>query len=333
MEKYDMFLFGNGLTLELFSQLNNYVDTEYQYLLKFDDFLQKYIFNDLQSIHQNRINKFLSKGSNIDIDKKNFILRNEFGKYYNKFNCDFEYNLCYGYFRKEIIEYDFDIVQNYFPVFYNLWHNMVYEYFENTKILKQIQRFNQSIQKILNYPTNIYTTNFDLYFESLKPKHIHGKFIKNLNKIDNIILEVINHSKSKIDYKTIWGYNGYGKYGILKTCYDRNKYSNLFAYDFLFDSNLKFNNIIIYGLSFSLSAVPEKNPDKLGYESLPFKHLVNDNHILFTICDKQKHNENLIITFAYYDEKQKEHFEKITQSFNLKNVNYIHSSEFKFTIK
>lgn len=74
---YDLFLFGNGLTINLLNQLKHFIPIEKYYLLNIDIFLRTYINDSLTNREQNIINILYQGNSSPDILRKNRKLRNE----------------------------------------------------------------------------------------------------------------------------------------------------------------------------------------------------------------------------------------------------------------
>lgn len=329
---YDLFLFGNGLTINLLNQLKPFIPIEKHYLLNIDSFLITYINDSLTSREQNKINILYRGNSSSDIYIKNKKLRNELSKFYEHCDGNIEYWFGVDLFNKNNTNYDYEIIQSIFPVLYNIWFDVLYDYLDYSNLLTKISSFNKSINKILNKPLKNITTNFDWLFDELNPEHIHGSFVENIKQYNDLILEFEDDSKNTFKFKTCWGHNGIGKGIILHEYFSKNMYANLFTYDFLFNLNLSFDNILIYGMGFQKSGYTKalEKVDEIYYK--PQTGGVIDEHILIRLLAMQNRNQLKSITFAFYSDSELNYYEELTELYNLKNVTYIRSSEFNFTI-
>ena len=149
--KYDGFLYGNGLTLNLLYHLKQYIPQEKQYLLNIDDFLKKLIAGQASKREENKV----------------FI----------------------GIYKKESVEtrkfFNFTGIINVFPALYNIWWIILSEYLSFLKLDDKLENFYKSVDKVLGNPTNVWTTNFDLFSESLHPEHLHGYFLREIRGYQN----------------------------------------------------------------------------------------------------------------------------------------------------
>lgn len=328
--KYDAFLFGNGLTINLLHQLKEYIPKEKHYLLSIDSFLKEYISDSLNTQEQNKINILFRGKSAAETYSINKKLRNELSKFYDTGNGNIEYRFGVGLFIKNKLDYSYDLIQSIFPVLYNIWFNVLYNYLEYSKLVIKISLFNKSIVEILDRPKFI-TTNFDLFFDELNPDYIHGKFIKNIKKYSDIILEYNDESMNTYNFKTCWGHSGIGKGENLYKYFLKHKYTDFFDFDFLFNPNISFDNILIYGMSFHKAGYL-KDMEKFDNKySRPQIGGVIDEHILFRLSALQKKNQLTNITFAFYNETTDlEHYKNLLNLYNLENVQFINASEFDF---
>lgn len=126
------------------------------------------------------------------------------------------------------------------------------------------------------------------------------------------------------------GHNGIVKANILHEYFSKNMYANLFAYDFLFNPNLSFDNILIYGMGFQKSGYTKalEKVDETYYK--PQTGGVIDEHILIRLLAMHNKNQLKNITFAFYCDSELSYYKELTALYTLKNVNYIKSSEFNF---
>lgn len=331
MEKYDAFLFGNGLTLNLLNQLKEYVPVEKRYLLNLDDFLNAYINNNLNSNEVKTMNALYYEKTRSDKLHYNKILKKQLNIYYqSEKNYNIEYWFGIMLFEKKIEKLDYDAIMSAFPFLYNLWHNLLLEYLEYLQLNNLIINFNQSLIAILNNPTKIYTTNFDGLFDFIHPKHIHGSFVKNFKQPIDLVLKF--EGDKIVHYKTVWGFNGEGKYNSLSEYY-KEKHDRYFDFEFLFSEDIKINHLLIYGISFQPAGYLDLLKNTKQTHLIKYKNSYIDDHILKRMNYLQNTNRLNSITFAYFDEKDKIRYKHLAKIFGLKNVSYILSSEFKFTIK
>lgn len=66
-------------------------------------------------------------------------------------------------FKDEEIKECFQI----FPALYNIWHIILKDYLEYLGLGCNIKNFYQSVYNNISNPQNIWTTNFDLFAESI----------------------------------------------------------------------------------------------------------------------------------------------------------------------
>ena len=72
--KYDGFLYGNGLTINLLFQLKQYIPQEKQYLLNIDGFLQKLVAGEISPREENKVLVGIYRQSNINTQRSFSIL-------------------------------------------------------------------------------------------------------------------------------------------------------------------------------------------------------------------------------------------------------------------
>ena len=101
IEKYDGLIYGNGLTLNLFSQLKTFIDKDKHYLLNIDDFILKLIENELTYREKNRIFKVLFGKENRRSQSNFDSLLEKLKKYYEEWDGNIEYHMGSNLFLKE----------------------------------------------------------------------------------------------------------------------------------------------------------------------------------------------------------------------------------------
>lgn len=168
---YDGILFGNGMSINLLSQLKKGVPEEKQYLLNLDSFIKYWIEGKLTERENRQLYRaFYGNGK----DKWKFYetMKSAFASYYEKYDSNIEYAMGCLLFKDEEIKECFQI----FPALYNIWHIILKDYLEYLDLGCNIKNFYQSVYNNISNPQNIWTTNFDLFAESIQAKHIHGRF-------------------------------------------------------------------------------------------------------------------------------------------------------------
>ena len=178
---YDGILFGNGMSINLLSQLKKYVPQEKQYLLNLDNFI-KYWIDEKVSERENRQLYRAFYGNSKDKWKYYELMKATFVSYYEKYDSNIEYAMGSLLFKDEEIKKCFQI----FPALYNIWHLILKDYLEYLGLVCNIKNFYQSVYNYISNPQNIWTTNFDLFAESIQAKHIHGRFLEEMKSGSSI---------------------------------------------------------------------------------------------------------------------------------------------------
>lgn len=114
--EFDGFLFGNGLSINLLSQINSFIDDEKKYLLNFDKFIKNFFDNALSEREERLIFNFFYKKKTIEnikyFEKLKIVIKN----YYSKRDGNIEY-----WFGRDMFEnndYDFSSIKNFMPHHY-----------------------------------------------------------------------------------------------------------------------------------------------------------------------------------------------------------------------
>lgn len=324
-------LFGNGLSLNLISQLKPLIKSDKQYLLHIDDFLTAFIANQLSPREESRIFKlFYDKKdtTNLIFFKK---LKEAFNQYYKAHDSNIEYWFGADLFTKEEAwEYDYPAIKTSFPFLYNIWHEIMLDYLSYLNLNQSLDNFEESIISIVGRDGHIFTTNFDRLFEGLKPDHIHGSFVKGIKKKEE--LAYTRRSKTTFDYKCLWGWNGIGKLEEISKIREIPGHQKYFDLDFFFDKNINMRNILIYGIGFQNSGYEKKLSASMPKYKNPTIGGIIDEHILIRLKEMQNLGQLRKITFAYYSESDYQHYEYLSDYFGLSEVSFIKSSSLPFSI-
>lgn len=323
---YDGIMFGNGMSLNLLQQLRGYIPTDKQYLLDIDDFL-KYWINGKITKREERILYHSLYGNKID--KWNFFekLKNDLQKYYDCYNADIEYVL--GTLLFEETEYKEMI--SFFPALYNIWHIVLMDYLKYLDLFPKIQKYYESVKRITGNPQYIWTTNFDLYGESIKPEHIHGRFLVQMKKYEDVVYKKINNGK-KFYFKYIWGHNGIGKLRNIEQIMRFADYSNFFDFKFFFDSNIRMDTMLIYGMGFRKAGFVNELATAYSKYNKAALGAIIDEHILMRINGMITSGMLNHVDITFFDEKEKIHLKEAMEATMVNKYQLIHFSDLNFTI-
>ena len=207
--KYDGFLFGNGLTVNLFQKLKSKVPKDKKFLLSIDEFLVEISEGKNKEI-DNYIFELLYKE---DLSNRyNFQkLKQEINRYYvSGGNSNIEYEFGKYLFLKETVAYDYDLMMSLFPYLYNIWYNIVYKYIIDNFEIENIQLDDetaiQMIKKVLGIENLVSIQNLNVNKRNEKIAHvakIEGIQRKQLARILGVSERLIYRAvkSSKIDTK------------------------------------------------------------------------------------------------------------------------------------
>ena len=328
--KYDGILFGNGMTLNLLSQLKSQTIKQKRYLLDIDDFLKSYISNSISPREEERIfSLFYDQKCPKNIMYFNKI-KKEIANYYMVHNSNIEYWLGKDLFMASHCGYNFSLIKTIFPGLYNIWHEIMFDYLFYSGQQPYIKNFSHSVKHVLDTDLYVFTTNFDRLLNDLCPQHLHGSFVSRYKKYREICFSFIN--EEEFYFKCLWGWNGIGKQEYIKNLKTIREHGDYFDFDFFFDENICVKNLLIYGMGFQISGYMSN----LAQVNLKYKNPIHggiiDDHILQRLRVMQSSRQLSNITFAYYSDKDKHHYEQLAALFNLRNVDYIPSQLFDFHI-
>ena len=323
-------LFGNGLSLNLIGQLKPLVTPNKHYLLNIDDFLKAFIKQQLSPREENIIFKTFYTSKNISNLKHFKILKDDLSRYFTAHDANIEYWLGADLFCVEKCGYDFLAIKTVFPVLYNIWHEIMLDYFTYLNLNENIIRFGNSVMSLMNRTSHVYTTNFDRLFENLNPEHLHGTFVKSYVKQEQLIFSFID-SKTYY-YKCLWGWNGIGKLSFIEDIKGRTGYENYFDFDFFYDKDVHIENLLIYGMGFQISGYMKAISASIPKYTQPTVGGVIDEHILMRLKGLQEHGQLKNITFACYSDSEKQYYKQLVSCYDIKKVDYKMSSSFNFSI-
>ena len=326
---YDGIIFGNGMSINLISQIKPYVPVEKQYLLELDNFIKSWIDGKLAEKENRQIYRIFY-GNSKDKWKYYELMKNIFSAYYEKYDSNIEYAMGRLLFIDEKDERIKECIQ-FFPAIYNIWHIILKEYVDYLGLGSAIKNYYETVYSIISNPRNIWTTNFDLFAESIRVKHIHGKFVSDMKNYSDVIYKFIDGGDSYY-YKYIWGHNGIGKMFLidkLKEYSDCNQYFNL---DFFFSNDVKLDKLLIYGMGFKTSGFIDDMKETMPRYNKPAFGAIIDEHILMRIGGMQNLGILNQLDVAYYDERERAYLEDVLCETHIKSYNLIPSSSFDFSI-
>ena len=78
-------------------------------------------------------------------------------------------------------------IKTVFPILYNIWYILLMEYLQYRNCDSKIQNYYDQVRQMTGNPQYIWTTNFDLFGESIHPEHLHGRFVQPLNRYEDVI--------------------------------------------------------------------------------------------------------------------------------------------------
>jgi hypothetical protein len=328
--KFDAILFGNGMTLNLLKQLKPYICEEKRYLLNINDFLKKMIGNQISVRENQRIFNVLYRNNSPDNNKNYSKLKNELRRYYLDNNANIEKILGQDLFLET--NYDKGLMKGIFPLLYNIWFDLAYEYLIYSRLENYMKNFYDSVKQVLKNDCVIYTTNFDYLADNyLEVNHLHGSFVNGIKKYDDSIL-IMKNDKEFL-FKYIWGWNGVGKLNLINEIKRAKHFEKYFDFRF-FDECFRMDSLLIYGIGFQRSGYITNDFIKAypKYENNLTIGTVIDEHLLVRIktLQKLKQLDNIIV--SYYSEEEKDYLKVLFNEYGIKNLGFAKSSEFAFSI-
>lgn len=250
MEKYDGVIFGNGMTINLLSQLKRLFPEDKLYLLSLDDFMKAFYQSKLSLEEDNRVFSIYYKRKDISSLQYFQRMKSEFENYYELYNGNIEYHFGSDLFNDKFI-YNNPLMKSLFPAFYNIWFEILFDYIEDVGLGGYVSKFYSSFSEIIN-TSNIWTTNFDRFADKvIKVGHIHGSFVTKLKNYKELIYYF--KDENNFCFKCIWGWNGLGKYTTIQEYIKCKDYQDYFDFSIFISDVIYIKNLLLYGVGFQKS--------------------------------------------------------------------------------
>lgn len=323
---YDGVMFGNGMSLNLLQQLKSFVPKDKQYLLDINDFLKCWIKGKV-SQREEKIFYTSLYGNKKDKWKFFELLKDKVALYYETYDADIEYTLGALLFK----ESEYKEIILFFPAIYNIWYIILSDYLNYLDLKPMFINFYESVKQITGNPRYIWTTNFDLFGESINPEHIHGRFLVKIKAYEDIVYKMINNGANYY-FKYIWGHNGIGKLNNIQQLMKFDDYRDFFDFDFFFDNNIRIDKMLIYGMGFKKSGFTEDL--KMAYpkyNKAAFGAII-DEHILMRINSMQNLGILNQVYITYFKDEEKRHLKEVMEAVMIKNYCLIKCQDFGFSI-
>lgn len=323
---YDGIMFGNGLTLNMLNQIKKFVPREKRYLLNINEFLKQWTNNKLTTREER---KFYSCIYGQATDRWHYfeIIKKEITKYFEKYDADIEYTMGVLLFK----ESEYRNAIQLFPAIYNIWYIILKDYLDYLDTSIQISNFYKSVRDMTENPKYIWTTNFDLFGESIKPEHIHGKFLSQMKRYEDVVYKMMNNRKNYY-YKYIWGHNGIGKLNNIQQLSQYSDCGNFFDFGYFFDNTIKMDRMFIYGMGFKKAGyVEELKTAYPKYENVTIGAIV-DEHILIRIKGMQNLGLLNKVDISYFNEVEKKYLEEVMEAVNIKEYALVKCQDYEFNI-
>lgn len=322
---YDGVMFGNGMSLNLLQQLKPLVPKDKQYLLDVNEFLKSWIEGKI-SQREERIFYTSLYGNKKDRRKFFGLLKENVTSYYGTYDADIEYTLGMLLFKESEHK---DMIRL-FPAIYNIWHIILCDYLKYLNLGSNIAKFYESVVYILGNPRYRWTTNFDLFGESINPEHIHGRFLIKMKAYEDVIYKKINNGANYY-FKYIWGHNGNGKSNNIQQLTKYGDYMDFFDFDFFYNDFIRMDKMLIYGMGFKKSgftvdlrvAYPKYNKAVSG--------AIIDEHVLERIKVLQDLKMLNQVDITYFNNEEERHLEEVMEAVAIKKYDLIKCRDFAFS--
>lgn len=324
--KYDGILFGNGMTLNLLKQIKPFIPETKQYLLDIDDFLKCWINNEITN-REERIFYSSIYGNRSDRWKYFEKLKNDVREYYGKYDTNIERVL--GELlgvkseEKEIITF--------FPAIYNIWYIILNDYLEYLNLEPKIRAYYKSVKSITGCPQYIWTTNFDLFGESIDPEHIHGRFLTKMRKYEDVVYKLINGGESYY-FKYIWGHNGIGKKNNIEQLRRYFDFKEYFDFDFFYNNDIQMDKLLIYGMGFKQSGFVKDLKTAYSKYEQPTLGAIIDEHILLRIREMQDSAQLNELHVTCFDDVERRYLTEVLKEMKVQSYTLIKCNRFNFSI-
>lgn len=327
---YDGIMFGNGMTINLLQQLKPLIPKNKIYLLSIDAFLKCFCYENITP-REERIIVTSLYGTKANEKKKYVnILKQDLRNYFERYNANIEYfwgsNLFNNEFKKQ-----FNLLTLLFPALYNIWYNVLEEYLKHLGLARKIRGYYSSVVKELGNPKYVWTTNFDLFSESIHPGHVHGSFIHEMKRYEDIVYKFTD-SRKHYYFKCIWGYNGIGKSYLIHDLRQFNDCSSYFDFNYFFDNTISIDRMLIYGIGFQNSGyIDDLKTVYPKYQKASLGGIV-DEHILLRINGLQEQGKLNHVDVSYFDDNEKQHLIEVLDETKVRQYNLVKSQTYNFVI-
>lgn len=327
---YDALLFGNGLTLNLLYQLKPYVPQNKHYLFSINTLLQKWINGNVSPREENMLYTAIY-GSQKNMQKELEYIKRELKLPVEKYSSDLEYFLGETLFDTSDAAKSLKSIKVLYPALYNIWYIILMEYLQYQNCNSRIHSYYEQVKQLTGSPRYIWTTNFDLFAESIQPEHLHGRFTKSMKRYRDIIFHSYNKD-TEFYFKYVWGHNGIGKLNLIKQLCSYSDYPAFFDFNFFFNDNIKISNMLIYGMSFKNAGYIQQLKSVYPKYNKPAFGGIIDEHILLRIKGLQDNKNLSHLDVTYFDDNEQVHLQEVLDECQIKNYQLIKCTNFNFHI-
>ena len=315
MNKYNSFIYGNGLTLGVLSIIKEYSKNQYRRYLDCNNFISDFV---RAKSHARILREYLKYFQITQATKANHDKARGF--LYDNYD-----EISYLGFERWVSKHLFDDNEDYKNIIvyayilYNYWYHVINEEILTRINIKSLRiEIGKYILKFIKNKNNIFTTNFDNILDnSLYPNHIHGSFHLPLDNIKNVILH--HYNENNFEYKYLFGTNGFEKLNRIDKL---NRLSQgTYDLDFFYNDSLNLGSLLIYGMAFGrtefisdsfLRQYPQHKENKLVRAV--------DGHILLKLIIRHQNNQLNKITLAFYSETDKKAYQELFEDSELKEI-------------
>ena len=116
--------------------------------------------------------------------------------------------------------------------------------------------------RVISSFSNRLTLNFDTIIDDYcSVEHLHGSFINNFKRWGDLLF--FEYGINSFEYPYLFGTNAFEKQVRINRIRKKKKEGDYYNFDFFFNENRYYGNVLIYGVGFSESSIKQ-------YSSLPF---------------------------------------------------------------
>lgn len=323
---YDSFLYGYGLTLFVFDQISNLVSESNpcKPFMNIDNFWA----NFLNAEKHNRILSDFNKYFDLN-DKTNY--EHKITRDFLKAGLSEIQELGFErWVSKNLFDKDKRIpkgAQFYMYSLYNYWYNMLHQNILNKPSIGfKIDKIAAQICNQLSTQNKIFTTNYDELLDiTLRPKHIHGRFIIPLVDLNQIMMSHL--TEKEFEYTYLFGTSGIEKLSRLNVI--KNLTQTYYDLDFFYDSDLYFDHLLIFGLSLGRAEmISDSFLSEYPNNSNLYLAKSVDGHILLNLQKMYDDKRLNKITISYYSKDELKYYQDLFELTNYSSiVDYINSAD------